>query len=229
MLLGVVPMKESNFGMWLHDEHHPRYLLCLGMLRGWSGARLTPGALCCPTAFRQRAYPGADSLSAQRWSWADFGRQTARKSPSMPPSIMGRLGEALVGAWNKWLCVLGAGEACQVPSVLRCKRWTKLWSVNLRKHNGGWSIFSLQERKERAAPLAVPGEHEGRELCSHRGCSWSSKCTIAGSGKEREGRTEWDLLPLAPESRHWVQKLIAVSREMPLVLRPSCSRSEEDL
>lgn len=52
-----------------------------------------------------------------------------------------------------------------------------------------------------------------------RGYSWSSKCTIAGSGKEREGRTERDLLLLAPESRHWVQKLIAVSREMPLVLR----------
>lgn len=56
--------------------------------------------------------------------------------------------EALVGAWNKWLRVLGAGETHQVPSVLRCKRWTKLCEPQKTQ----WRVKHLQSPgKERAS------------------------------------------------------------------------------
>lgn len=92
--------------------------------------------------------------------------------------------------------------------------------------------------------LQSPWKRRGREqlhqsclgACSPEAASsltqscyrWSSKCTIAGSGKEGGGWTEQDLLSL--HSWNWVQKLIAICREMSLrcegsvvaVMGPGC-------
>lgn len=130
------------------------------------------------------------------------------------------LTEDVVGAVSAAFSSRGSTSGSLSASLETLNQVQSSWQpIYLVKHYEGWSIFSLQERGGRERDQLCQScsgswSMEAESSPPQRGYRWSSKCTIAGSGKQREGWTEQDLL--SPHSWNWVQKLIAISRETSL-------------